>query len=90
MLAVLTRDLSNTRFIAYVALFYILSMTAGSLVPQGSDVSTAAPFLKLALLPLAQCLLLAGCRQRWPQRYPLLLQASSAFYAGIVLATFSF
>lgn len=87
MLAVLTRDLSNARFLTYVALLYLLSMSAGSLLPEGSDLSTV---VKLALLPLAQCFLLIGCRQRWPQNYPQVVQASSAFYAGIALATFLF
>lgn len=90
MLSVLTRDISNSRFIAYVALLYVLSMTAGSLLPQGSELSTAAPLVKLALLPLAQCFLLIGCRQRWPQNYPQVVQASSAFYVGTALATFLF
>ncbi|MGA4449512.1 hypothetical protein ACPA0O_19845 [Ectopseudomonas chengduensis] len=90
MFTVLTRDVSNGRFIAYAVLLYILSLTAGSLIAQGGELSTASPLVKLVLLPLAQCFLLAGSRLRWPDTYPLLLQVSSAFYAGTALATFNF
>lgn len=87
VLAVLTRDLSHGRFLVYVALLYTLSMTAGSLLPPDN---TLGPLIKLALLPLAQCFLLLGSRVRWPHSHSLILLASSAFYAGIVLATFGF
>lgn len=87
VLAVLTRDLSHGRFLAYVALLYVLSITASSLLPPDN---TLGPLVKLALLPLAQCFLLLGTRVRWPHNHSLVLLASSAFYAGVLLATFSF
>lgn len=86
MLSVLTQDVSHGRFMLYVALLYTLSMTAGSLLLPDNEFS---PLAKLALLPLAQQFLLLGTRARWPQHHSLLLQVTSAFYAGVVLATFS-
>lgn len=87
MLNVLTREISNSRFIAYVALLYILAITCSSMIPASSPLFDSAPFVKLALLPLAQRFLLIGAQHRWPDRYRLILLTSSAFYGGIIVTT---
>lgn len=88
MLKALTHDTSNKRFLAYVALLYILAMTAAAWVPASSPIFESASFIKLPLIPLAQAFLLMGVRHRWPEQYKLVLIASSAFYGGVIASTF--
>lgn len=87
MLNNLTHGISNKRFLAYVALLYILAMTAGAWVPVSSPIFEGAPFIKLALLPLAQTFLIKGARHRWAENYGVIVAASTALYAGILLST---
>lgn len=86
MLKALTRDTSNKRFLVYVALLYILAMTAGAWVPASSPIFESASFIKLPLIPLAQAFLLMGARHRWPEHYKLILLVSAAFYAGVIFS----
>ncbi|MPQ69389.1 hypothetical protein [Pseudomonas sp. MWU12-2323] len=87
MLKTLTREVSNKRFIAYVALLYIMAMTASVWIPASSPIFEIAPFVKLALLPLAQAFLLLGARHRWPNNFGVITAASCAFLAGIIFTT---
>ena len=86
MLKHLTTEISNKRFVAYVALLYILAFTAGAWVPASSPIFSSAPYVKLALLPLAQTFLVMGARSRWPSNYGVIVAASSAFYGGTILS----
>lgn len=87
MLNHLTTKISNKRFIAYVALLYLLAFTASVWVPASSPIFQFAPYVKLILLPLAQMFLLKGARPRWPENYGVIVAASTAFYAGMILST---
>lgn len=87
MLNTLTREIGNKRFITYVALLYIMAMTAGAWVPASSPIFESTPFVKLVLLPLAQAFLLLGARHRWPSHFWVITAASSSFLAGIILTT---
>ncbi|HBO2935408.1 TPA: hypothetical protein L4R50_000404 [Pseudomonas aeruginosa] len=82
----LTTEIGNKRFIAYVALLYILAFTGGAWVPASSPIFSSAPYVKLALLPLAQAFLLKGARHRWPSHYGVILAASCAFYGAAILS----
>ncbi|WP_427121658.1 hypothetical protein [Pseudomonas aeruginosa] len=86
MLKHLTTEISNKRFVAYVALLYILAFTAGAWVPASSPIFSSAPYVKLALLPIAQAFLLMGASSRWPGHYGVIVAASSAFYGGVILS----
>lgn len=87
MLTIMTHTTSNKRFIAYVALFYILALTAGTWVPASSPIFDSAPFVKLALIPLAMWFMLKGARHRWPTQYPLIVLVSCGFFAGVIFTT---
>lgn len=87
MLKKLTREISNTRFLAYTALLYILALTASAWVPASSPIFDSAPYLKLALIPCAQAFLVCGARYRWPSSLPPIMAASTAFYIGMVMTT---
>lgn len=87
MLTFLTHSTSNVRFIIYVALLYILALTAGTWVPASSPIFESAPFVKLALLPLAMWFLLKGSRLRWPSQFWLISLASCAFFSGVIITT---
>ncbi|MCF5381928.1 hypothetical protein GIW05_00130 [Pseudomonas syringae] len=84
MLSTLTREIPNRRFLAYVALLYILALTGGVWVPASSPIFDNAPLVKLALLPWAQAFLLMGARHRWPSNFKTILLASCCFYAGVI------
>ncbi|NVL48713.1 hypothetical protein F2S72_01730 [Pseudomonas syringae pv. actinidiae] len=87
MLKPLTHDVSNKRFLAYAALFYILAMTAGAWVPASSPAFGGAGYIKLLLVPLAMTFLLKGARHRWPEHSLLIGILAIAFYAGLILST---
>lgn len=88
MLKTLTHEISNTRFLVYVALLYILALTASTWVPESSPAYDQAVYLKLALVPFAQIFLLYGARHRWSENYTVILLASCAFLAGLAGSTF--
>lgn len=87
MLKALTHDTSSKRFLAYVALLYILAMTAGSWVPASSPAFDSATYIKLLLVPLAQTFLMKGAHHRWPDQNFLIGIVATAFYAGLILST---
>jgi hypothetical protein len=87
MLNTLTQTATNKRFVVYVALLYIMALTASAWIPASSPFFENAPFVKLALLPLAQGFLLLGARHRWPDHIFVITAASCAFFAGIIIAT---
>jgi hypothetical protein len=87
MLTALTQATSNTRFLVYVALLYVLAFTAGAWVPASSPLFKDATFIKLALLPLAQAFLLIGARRRWPDHFFVITAASCSFLAGVIVET---
>ncbi|MFL1449093.1 hypothetical protein ACI77O_11930 [Pseudomonas tritici] len=87
MLSIMTHTKSNKRFAVYVALLFVLALTASSWIPATSPIFDAAPFLKLALIPLAMWFLLRGARHRWPANYRYIVLASCMFYAGLIIST---
>lgn len=88
MLTHLCRETPNRRFVLYVALLYILALTAGSLIPASSAFFALQPFIKLALLPLAQWFLLYGAKARWPHStFVGVAMASTCFYLGLAAQT---
>lgn len=89
MLNNLTTKISNKRFITYVVLLYVLAYTVGTWVPASSPLFEFAPYVKLILFPLAQLFLLKGARHRWPENFGVIVAASTAFYAGMILSTIS-
>lgn len=88
MLKALTRDTTNKRFLIYVALLYILTLTAGAWVPASSPAFENASYIKLLLVPLAQTVLMKGARHRWPDHYFLIGLVACSFYAGLILSGF--
>lgn len=87
MIKALTHDTSNKRFLAYVALFYVLAMTAGAWVPASSPAFAGANYIKLLLVPLAHAFLLKGARARWPDHYSKIATSAICFYVGLIIST---
>ena len=56
MIKALTHDTSNKRFLAYVALFYVLAMTAGAWVPASAQ-------------PLLEPITSSSCLSHWLMRF---------------------
>jgi len=87
MLTHLFQAISNRRFITYVALLYVIALTAGSLISMDSGAYPYAGYLKIILLPLAQAFLLMGTQNRWPSQFKTIATASTAFYFGVIGST---
>ena len=89
MIKLISEDIANSRFIAYIVLMTIMALTAHAWIPPSSVLMPYAPLLKIGLLALPLFLLLVGTRHRWPKNSILIQLPALVFYGTIVQRSIS-